>query len=68
MIRAPKGFVQWVIEWQPLLNGEFPDDRKFKGRTVTAFLLDDADDDMLALLKDVGALLWLLEAFRVVFS
>ena len=55
MIQAPKGFVQWVTEWQPLLNGEFPEDRKFKGRTVTAYLLDDADSDMLTLLQDVSA-------------
>ncbi|KAK7088601.1 uncharacterized protein [Littorina saxatilis] len=55
LVRAPKGFLGWAVEWQPQLEGEFPDDRKFKGRTITTFLLDDADEDMQTLLSDAIA-------------
>ena len=31
-----------------------PNDKKFRGRTVTAFLVDDADEEVLTALNDVS--------------
>ncbi|KAK7487953.1 hypothetical protein BaRGS_00020854, partial [Batillaria attramentaria] len=55
LVRAPKGFMTWLLERNPALSGELPTDRKFKGRIVTSFLLDDADDNAHSMLLDALA-------------
>jgi hypothetical protein len=54
MVGAPKGFVDWAKEWEPSLSQHFSEDRKFKGRVVTSFLLDEARGDLFQLLTDVS--------------
>lgn len=50
---APKGFIHWLLKKSPALSEDLPTDRKFKGRLVTAFILDDVDDNIHDRLLDV---------------
>lgn len=48
-----KNFLDFLIEISPEVHEEMPtNDKKFKGRKVTKFLLDDVDDNMVSLLLD----------------
>ncbi|XP_076453269.1 uncharacterized protein LOC143288556 [Babylonia areolata] len=54
-LRAPRGFMDWMNRWSPEACHHLPADRKFKGRAVTAFLLDDADESMISSLINAVA-------------
>ena len=56
-LRCSKGFLEWLQETCPEVTDVMPtNDKKFKGRAVTRFLLDELEEQYVAPLLDVSYL------------
>ncbi|XP_064613080.1 uncharacterized protein LOC135476866 [Liolophura sinensis] len=52
-VKAPKSYLSWLREQREDLLDNLPEDRKFKGRVITQFLLHEADDALIDGLLDI---------------
>ena len=53
-ICAPPNFLEWLGHQNHELTAQMPDDRKFKGRQITNFLLVETSEEFNSQLLDVN--------------
>lgn len=63
-VKPPKSYLSWLREQREELLDNLPEDRKFKGRVLTRFLLHEADEVLMDGLLDVSKTLTKITATR----